>query len=77
MLNNLSKNNDNFLMFNNANSNLNNLTNDVNNEDDDPKKLDIHLNEVITVPNNSVLITSVSINRKVNNGVNVLLMPMF
>ena len=79
MLNNLSKNNDSFSMSNNANSNSNKLVDDINNNDvknenDDPKKLDIDLNEVITVPSNSVLISSVSINKKVNKGVNVLLM---
>ena len=48
------------------------LVDDV--KDDYPKKLNIHLNEILTIPSNSVLITSVSINRKVDNGVNVLLM---
>ena len=61
-------------MSNNLNSNSSKLANDLNNKDDASKNLDIHVNELIIVPGNTVLLTSVSINRKVNNGVNVSLM---
>ena len=46
-------------------------TNNVNTSDSN--NMSVHLNEILTVPENTVLLTSVSVNKKVDNGVNVLL----
>ena len=48
-------------------------TNNVNTSDSN--NLSVHLNEIISVPGKTVFLTSVSVNKKVDNDVNVSLMP--
>ena len=47
-------------------------TNNVNTSNSN--NLSVHLNEVLKIPGNTGLLTSVSVNKKVDNGVNVLMM---